>query len=55
LYHEGAIFKDVFYALETAKAAGFLCAGVKDAASADDWEKMQLIADYWIEDFNEIG
>jgi HAD superfamily hydrolase (TIGR01509 family) len=51
---ECVVFEDVCYALETAKAAGFLCAGVKDAASADDWEQIQTIADYWIEDFTEI-
>jgi HAD superfamily hydrolase (TIGR01509 family) len=52
---ECVVFEDVFYALETAKAAGFLCAGVKDAASADDWERIRTIADYWIGDFTEIG
>jgi HAD superfamily hydrolase (TIGR01509 family) len=52
---ECVVFEDVFYALETAKAAGFLCAGVKDAASADDWERLRAIADYWIEDFTETG
>jgi HAD superfamily hydrolase (TIGR01509 family) len=51
---ECVVVEDVFYALNTAKAAGFLCAGVKDAASADDWERIQTIADYWIEDFTEI-
>jgi HAD superfamily hydrolase (TIGR01509 family) len=52
---ECVVFEDVFYALETAKAAGFLCAGVKDAASADDWERIRTIADYWNGDFTEIG
>jgi HAD superfamily hydrolase (TIGR01509 family) len=50
---ECVVFEDVFYALETAKAAGFLCAGVKDDASADDWGKIRSIVDYWIEDFTE--
>jgi HAD superfamily hydrolase (TIGR01509 family) len=51
---ECVVFEDVYYALETAKPAGFLCAGVKDAASEEDWERIRTIADYWIEDFREV-
>lgn len=50
---ECVVFEDVLYALVSAKEAGFLCAGVKDEASANDWLKIQRIADYWIEDFSK--
>jgi HAD superfamily hydrolase (TIGR01509 family) len=50
---ECMVFEDVFYALQTAKNAGFLCAGVKDDASAEDWAQIRSIADCWIEDFTK--
>jgi HAD superfamily hydrolase (TIGR01509 family) len=51
---ECMVYEDVLYALSTAKAAGFICTGVKDAASADDWENICAISDYQIEAFTQF-
>ena len=46
---------DNLYVLETAKAAGTQTIGVYDEYSADDKEKMQRIADEYVNDFSEIA
>jgi HAD superfamily hydrolase (TIGR01509 family) len=51
---ECTVFEDVLYAIEVAKAAGFVCVAVKDDASAADWEKIQAISDYQIQDFTKL-
>jgi len=43
------VVEDAFYALETAKKAGFIVAGVYDRASDDEQDKIKALCDYyWI-------
>ncbi len=49
--HETIIFEDALYAVETAKKAGFIVAGVYDPSAQTDMEKIKELCDYYIEDF----
>jgi len=46
---ETLVVEDAYYAMETAKKAGFLVAGVYDKVSADEQEKIKELCDhYWV-------
>ncbi|MEA4845735.1 MAG: HAD family phosphatase [Clostridiaceae bacterium] len=49
------VFEDALYAVETAKRAGFLVAGVYDISSAGDWEQIKQAADWNIHSFEEAA
>ncbi len=46
-----AVFEDVFYALNTAKNAGFFTVGIADNESIEDRKRIIEVSDYFIEDF----
>ena len=46
---ETLVFEDVFFALQTAKAAGFRTVGVEDDKSASDKEAIKAISNYYLE------
>ncbi len=48
------VFEDILMALDTAKKAGFIVGGVYDKRNDPDKEKIQSIADYYIEDYPSI-
>ena len=49
------VFEDALYAVETAKKAGFLVAGVYDISSAGDWARIKQAADWHIHSFEEAA
>lgn len=51
---ETYVFEDVFYAIATAKKAGFRAVGVFDDFSRDDWEGIKKEADISLKDFKEL-
>ena len=46
-----AVFEDSFYAIATAKAAGFITFGVEDESNLNDREKISGLADFYIKSF----
>lgn len=48
------VFEDILMAVDTAKKAGFVVCGVYDKRNNPDKEKIQSIADYFIEDYPGI-
>ena len=44
---ETLVVEDALYAMETAKKAGFVVAGVYDKSSDDEQEKIRMICDYY--------
>ena len=48
-----AVFEDVFYALNTAKNAGFFTIGIADNESIGDRRRIIEVSDYFIEDFTK--
>lgn len=50
---ETAVFEDVLYAVETAKAAGFFTVAVADDASAGDEAALRHVADVYLHALNE--
>ncbi len=48
------VFEDACHAIETARKAGFLVAGVQDASSDCDREKIIRIANWYIHSFEEL-
>lgn len=46
------VFEDAFFALDTAKKAGFLIAGVEDDSSISSREQIKNISDFYIEKFD---
>lgn len=50
---ESVVFEDAFYAVKTAKDAGFFTVAVEDAASFDKREDIKKIADLYIQDFTD--
>ena len=51
---ETLVVEDVLSALETAHTAGFITAGVYDAASAADQTEIRAIVDFYFADFHEM-
>ncbi len=47
---EAVVFEDSLYAARTAKAAGFVVAGVADRFSASDAPALKELCDFWFED-----
>lgn len=52
---ETYVFEDVFYALETAKKAGFRTVGVADRYSLRERMQIQNTADYFLENWQEAA
>ena len=52
--HEAIVFEDALHAIETAKKAGFIVAGVYDLSAQEDLEEIKNLCDYFIEDFNQL-
>ncbi len=50
---ETVVFEDALYALQTAKADGFVVAAVYDVHE-DNQKNMKSIADFYIEDFSDV-
>ena len=48
-----AVFEDVFYAVKTAKDAGFFTVAVEDAASSDKREEIKKITNLYLKDFTD--
>jgi HAD superfamily hydrolase (TIGR01509 family) len=48
---EIAVYEDAFYAIKTAKKAGFFTIAVRDKRQEKDFEKIKVYADQIIEDF----
>lgn len=48
-----AVFEDVLYAAQTAKAAGFYTVAVQDRNAAHEWEELKALADEVVEDWAE--
>jgi len=44
---ETLVVEDAFYAMQTAKKAGFIVAGVYDEASDDEQDKIKVLCDYY--------
>lgn len=51
---EFAVFEDTFFAVRSAKSAGFFTVGVEDAASRGDREKICELSDRFISDYREL-
>ncbi len=49
------VFEDAYFAMKTAKAAGFSVAAVYDASTADVFEKSRALADYIVLSFQDIS
>ncbi len=45
---ETLVFDDALFALEAAKRAGFLLAGVEDFSSVHDWQRIERICDLYV-------
>ena len=50
-HSEVAVYEDAFYAIETAKKAGFYVVGVYDESSDEHWDKIKEISDETIYSF----
>lgn len=48
--NEAIVFEDAFHAIETAKKAGFIVAGVFDKSETNQ-SQIRNMSDYYIEDF----
>lgn len=48
------VIEDGFYAMKTAKAAGFRVLGVYDEASSADWEEIRKTADFAVKDLTRF-
>jgi len=51
---ETIVFEDALYAIETAKKAGFIVAGIYDASAQNDTLKIKEICDYYIYHTNDL-
>lgn len=51
---ETAVYEDAFYAVQTAKQAGFYVIGVYDENAARNWEKIKSVADETIKDWHRL-
>ena len=51
---ETPVFEDALYAIETAKAAGFTVAAVKDSFSLSKQTEIRELADFYIEDYQDF-
>lgn len=47
------VFEDVYYALKTAKEAGFQTAAIEDDGSAEDRERIKAVADSYLRSWKE--
>ena len=55
LPQECVVFEDIIEAVKSAKSIGMTVCGVYDESSAKDWEEIKKIADFSIENFEELG
>ena len=51
---ETLVVEDAYYAMETAKKAGFIVAGVYDKVSADEQDKIKALCDYYWVSLDEM-
>lgn len=51
---ETIVFEDAIHAIETAKKAGFMVAGVYDASADRDWDQIKKTANWFIDSFEEM-
>ncbi len=51
---ETIVFEDALHAVETAKKAGFLVAGIQEAGAEEDREQIKRTADWYLTSFDEL-
>ena len=50
-----AVFEDSLFALETARAEGFITIGIEDASSINDRARIIGISDYYVRDWRKVN